>query len=141
MIALDTNVLVRFLTGDDPDQQADAAALLEGLTPENPGFVAREVALELVWVLSRGYGLSRRRVAELLAELLETRGLVFEDALDVAHAAAEYGRGGPGFADRMIVAAGRRAGALPLFTFDGDLARIQGACQVRRARGGFSRSS
>ena len=136
MIALDTNVLVRFLTGDDPDQQADAAALLQGLTPENPGFVAREVALELVWVLSCGYRLSRKRIAELLEELLETRGLVFEDAVDVAHAAAEYGRGGPGFADRMIVAAARRAGALPLFTFDGDLARIQGACEVRRTRGG-----
>lgn len=139
MIALDTNVLVRFLVDDDPDQQADAAALLEGLTPENPGFVAREVALELVWVLSRGYGLSRKRTAGLLAELLETRALVFEDAGDVAQAAAGYGRGGPGFADRMIVAAARRAGALPLCTFDGGLARIEGARAVPRTRRGLSR--
>lgn len=80
MIALDTNVLVRFLTGDDPDQQADAGALLERLTPAEPGFVAREVVLELVWVLSRGYGLSRKRIAEILVELLDTSGLLFEDA-------------------------------------------------------------
>ena len=130
MIGLDTNVLVRFLTGDDPDQQGDASALLERLTPAEPGFVAREVVLELVWVLSRGYGLSRKRIAGILAELLETRGLVFEDAADVGHAAAEYGRGGPEFADRMLLAAAQRAGATPLFTFDRDVARMGGASAV-----------
>ena len=132
MIALDTNVLVRFLTGDDPEQQAASAALLEGLTPENPGFIVREVVVELVWVLSRAYGQSRQRVAEVLAELLETRGLLFEDGLDVGHAAAAYARGGPEFADRMILAAAKRAGAGPLFTFDRNLARVNGADAVPR---------
>ncbi len=132
MIALDTNVLVRFLTGDDSGQQADASALLERLTPEEPGFVAREVVLELVWVLGHGYGVPRKRVAELVAELLETRGLLFENAADVAHAAAEYGRGGPEFADRMILAAARRVDAVPLYTFDGGLSRLRDAAAVTR---------
>lgn len=135
MIALDTNVLVRFLTGDDPDQQADASALLERLTPAEPGFVAREVVLELVWVLRRGYGLSRQRVAEILVELLETRGLLFEEAADVAHAAAAYARGGPEFADRMILGAATRVGAVPLYTMDRGLAAMRGATAVLRAPG------
>ena len=132
MIALDTNVLVRFLTSDDPDRQAEAAALLEGLTVAEPGFVAREVVVELVWVLGRGYGLSRKRIAEILQALLETRGLLFEDAVDVGRAATEYGRGGPEFADRMILAAAERAGAVPLYTFDRDLARLRGASGIPR---------
>ncbi len=134
MIALDTNVLVRFLTGDDPDQQADAGALLERLTPAEPGFVAREVVLELVWVLSRGYGLSRKRIAEILVELLDTSGLLFEDAADVSRAAVEYGRGGPEFSDRMILAAAQRVGGTALFTFDRDLAQMGGAA-VRKTSG------
>ena len=135
MIALDTNVLVRFLTGDDPEQQAGASALLNRLTPNEPGFVAREVVLELVWVLRRGYGLSRRRIAEILVELLETRGLLFEEAADVAHAAAGYERSGPEFADRMILAAARRTGAVPLFTLDRGLAGMRGAAAVPKAPG------
>lgn len=43
MIALDTNVLVRFLTQDDPDQGRMASDLIGGLTEQNPGFVARDV--------------------------------------------------------------------------------------------------
>ena len=130
MIGLDTNVLVRFLTADDPGQQADASALVNRLTAAEPGFVAREVAIELVWVLSRGYGLSRKRTAEILLDLLETRGLLFEDAADVQRAAAEYGQGGPEFADRMILAAAHRAGAVPLLTFDRPLAGLPGAAVV-----------
>ena len=133
MIALDTNVLVRFLTGDDPAQQADASVFLERLTPEEPGFIAREVVLELVWVLSHGYGAPRQRIAEILAELLETRGLLFETAADVAHAAAEYGRGGPEFADRMILAAAQRMEAVPLHTFDGRLSRLRDAAAIPRS--------
>ena len=135
MIALDTNVLVRFLTGDDPDQQADASTLLNGLTPAEPGFVAREVVLELVWVLEHGYGLSRQRTAGIVTELLDTRGLLFEDAADVAHAAAGYGQGGPGIADRMILAAAWRAGAVPLHTFDRSLTGEDGAVAVREGGG------
>ena len=141
MIALDTNVLVRFLTGDDPDQQADASVLLEGLSPADPGFVVHEVVLELVWVLSRGYGLSRERIAEILMDLLETRGLLFENAADVAHAAAEYGRGGPEFADRMILAAAERMSALPLYTFDKDFARMRGASAAKQGAKNTARAA
>ena len=57
MTALNTNVLVRFLTQDDPDQGRMASGLIGGLTEQSPGFVAREALVELVWVLERSYRL------------------------------------------------------------------------------------
>ncbi|MXX54385.1 MAG: type II toxin-antitoxin system VapC family toxin, partial [Gemmatimonadetes bacterium] len=65
MIALDTNVLVRYLVRDDEQQAESARALLESLTQERPGYACREVVVELVWVLERAYGVSRERIATI----------------------------------------------------------------------------
>ena len=127
MIALDTNVLVRMLTRDLADQAEAAHALFKGLTAEQPGFICREVALEVVWVLERSYGLPRERITEALLELLASTNLVFEAADDVAHCAYQYAQGGPGFSDRMILATAARAEAQPVFTFDRRLSRAEGA--------------
>lgn len=59
MIALDTNVLVRYLVDDDAEQARAARKLLEGLAAERPAFICREVMIELVWVLQRAYRLPR----------------------------------------------------------------------------------
>ena len=75
-IALDTNVLVRYLVRDDERQAESARALLESLTSERSGHVCREVAVELVWVLERAYGVSRERIATILQELVATESLV-----------------------------------------------------------------
>ena len=75
MIALDTNILVRVLVEDDEEQARLARGLLGGLTPERPGFVCREVVVELVWVLERTYRLSRDRIAVALEGLVSTQGL------------------------------------------------------------------
>jgi predicted nucleic-acid-binding protein len=69
MIAIDTNVLVRFLTQDDPEQAAAASAFMRGLTPAAPGFISREVMVELVWVLERAYRFSRAEVSAALEGL------------------------------------------------------------------------
>ena len=63
MIALDTNVLVRYLVDDDAEQALAARTLLEGLAAERTAFICREVMLELVWVLERTYRLPRERIA------------------------------------------------------------------------------
>ena len=68
MIALDTNVLVRYLVRDDQHQAEAARALLESLTIERPGYVCREVAVELVWVLERAYAFPRDRIATVLSD-------------------------------------------------------------------------
>ena len=126
MIALDTNVLVRYLVDDDVQQAKAARALLEELTTERPGFVCREVIVELVWVLQRAYGFSRDRIATVIEELVATEGLEIESVDDVARSAMRYRRGGAGFSDLMIVAAAERSGARSLYTFDLTAAQLDG---------------
>ena len=60
MTAVDTNVLVRYLVNDLPEQAQAARELLNGLSPEEPGFVCREVLLEVVFVLERGLSVPTR---------------------------------------------------------------------------------
>ena len=126
MIALDTNVLVRFLTEDDPAQAARAKALIAGLSPRAPGFVSREVMVETVWVLERAYRYSRLEIAGALETLLEAEELVIEAAGRVGLALSRYRLGGPGFSDQMILLAAKEAGA-ELRTFDERLAQSDGA--------------
>jgi predicted nucleic-acid-binding protein len=119
VIGLDTNVLVRFLVQDDPDQARAAGVLIAGLTEADPGFVCREVLLELVWVLERAYGLARQG-------LLEARELVVEGGDRVAVAADRYRKGGAGFADQMVALAGQGAGCRETVTFDRKAAGLPG---------------
>ena len=126
MIAIDTNVLVRFLTQDDESQAKAASNFMAGLNINNPGFICREVMVELVWVLERAYGCSRSEVASALEGLLSASELEIEVADDVGTAVFQYRDGGFGFADLMIVAAMRRADAIPLVTFDRKAAQIHG---------------
>ena len=127
MIALDTNVLVRYLVRDIPEQAEAARTLLEGLTPEAPGFISREVTIETAWVLERSYGFSREQIADILETLTAIESLIVEAGDDVARAALRFRQGGADFADLMILAAAERAGASSLYTFDRTLARMDGA--------------
>ena len=133
MIALDTNVLVRYLVGDDTGQAEAARAFLMELTAEQPGFVCREVVLELSWVLGGAYRFSRDRIAAILEELATTEELRMEAADDVVRAADGYRRGGAEFSDRMIAAAANRSGADALYTFDRQAARLDGAVLLAEA--------
>lgn len=130
MISLDTNVIVRHLVSDIPSQAQGARALLRTLSPERPGFICREVVLETVWVLQRTYGYSRDQIATAIEELSESAEIVIETNDDVMDALSVYRRGGVDFGDLLILAAARRAHALPLYTFDRRLSRIEGAERV-----------
>ncbi len=138
MIAIDTNVLVRYLVRDDTEQAEAARALLVELSSERPGFICREVILEVVWVLERAYRLPRDEIAAVLDELIATEGLVVEAADEVAQAAVTYRQGGADFSDLMILAAAKRARAQPLYTFDRTFARLAGAALVESMAGGTS---
>ncbi|MXX75314.1 MAG: type II toxin-antitoxin system VapC family toxin [Holophagales bacterium] len=130
MIALDTNVLLRFIVREDEEQAEAAETLLRRLTLEEPGFICREVLVELVRVLERYYRFERDQIATVLNELVVVAAVEIECASDVAEAAGGYRRGGADFADRMIAAAARRAGAVPLYTFDRKAARLPGVTLV-----------
>ncbi len=133
MIAVDTNVIVRYLARDDAEQAEAARVLLEGLTSERQGFICREVVVEVAWVLERSYGFTRAHVADALVELSTTDSLVVETADDVIRAALRYRQGGVGFFDLMILSAAKRVGATPLYTFDRKLGRMEGAAPVESA--------
>ncbi len=127
MIALDTNVLVRFLVQDEPLQAQLATNVIDQLTDEAQGFVSREVLIELVWVLERAYRLGRAEIAVALDGLLSATELNIEGSDEFALALELYRNDGFGFADLMIAAAARRAGANELVTFDRKAARLPGA--------------
>tara|TARA_R110002072_G_scaffold88154_1_gene198537 strand:+ start:109 stop:507 length:399 start_codon:yes stop_codon:yes gene_type:complete len=126
VIAVETNVLVRFLVQDDADQARIAGDIFDQLTDTETGFVSREVLIELVWVLERAYRLGRSEIAGALDALLSSTELVIEGADDVGPALDLYRNDGFGFADLMIAAAARRAGATELVTFDRKAARLPG---------------
>ena len=134
MTALDTNVLVRYLVRDVPEQAEAVRDLLEGLTIEEPGFISREVTIETAWVLERSYRFSREQIADILEELTAVETLLFEAGDDVVRAALRFRQGGPDFADLMILAAAERTGANPLYTFDRTLARSPGAVLIETNR-------
>jgi predicted nucleic-acid-binding protein len=124
VIALDTNVLVRFIVGDHPAQSSAARKLMAGLGEDDPAFVCREVVLEFAWVLERTYGFDRARIAGALDGLIASREVEVETADDIASAVATWRDGGAGLGDRMIAAAAERAGARTLVTFDRAAARL-----------------
>ena len=130
MESVDANVILRYLIGDNAEQETSARTLLDGLTPEDPGFICREVVIEVAWVLERSYRFTRARVAEALMDLTASDSLVVENSDDVTAAAYRYRQGGVGFSDLMILSAARREGAIPLHTFDRRLARMEGATLV-----------
>jgi len=66
MIALDTNVLVRYIMQDDPKQSPKANRLIEALTIDAPSFVALVPVVEIIWVPSSCYQLSRAQLAQAL---------------------------------------------------------------------------
>jgi len=124
LIALDTNVLVRFIVRDDEVQFALARDLIAACTPEWKGFISREVIIELCWVLERTMKFSRMTVAQTLTRVARADMFEMEERLDVQSAILAYQIEGFDFADLMIAAAAKRAGASELVTFDKRLASL-----------------
>ena len=96
----------------DVSQAEAAQAFLATLSAEKPGFICREVVVELVWVLDRSYGATRDEIATILLGSVATDSLVVESAEDVAASAIRFAEAGHDFADLMILTAARRHAAL-----------------------------
>ena len=127
MIGLDTNVLVRYITQDDPAQAAKAAALLESLTAAEPGFISLVVTAELAWVLERTYRLGRGPLAAVVERLLQTETLRVQNDTEVFAAMLELRHGHADFADALIAALARSAGCRHTATFDRRALRLAGS--------------
>lgn len=116
MIAVDTNVWVRYVTNDDPAQAARAVELLAGAAEV---FVAKSVLLELEWVLRAVYELPRESVFKALLQILGLPNVQAEHPEQVA-AAIDYSQRGLDFADALHLAAGN---AEIFYTFDAAFAK------------------
>jgi predicted nucleic-acid-binding protein len=119
VIALDTNVLVRFLVEDDPEQTQRATSLIErAVKADDELFITDIVLCELVWVLSGAYGFGRPDIVNTLKDLARARHLRFPDSDALVRALNAYERGRADFADYLIREQARRAGCDSVATFD-----------------------
>ena len=127
MIGLDTNVLVRYLTQDDPIQSAKARDVIERrLTLANPGFVSIVAMVETVWVLERAYELTPIEIVGAVERILQTEVLVVENEQEVFTAMIALKQGQGSFADAVIGALGARRGCSRTLTFDRKALRLSG---------------
>ncbi len=128
MTGIDTNVLVRYLVQDDPEQARKATRFITNeCSSEDPGFINRIVLCELVWVLETAYGYARDKVALALERILRTAQFTIEDHQEAWSSLREY-QDGADFADSLIGAVNCRRGCERTVTFDRKASR----------RGGFA---
>ena len=126
MTGIDTNVLVRYLVQDDPEQARKATRFITNeCSPENPGLINRIVLCELVWVLETAYGYARENVALALEKILRTAQFTIEDHQEAWSSFREY-QGGADFADSFIATVNRRQGCERTVTFDRKAGRRSG---------------
>ena len=123
MRAVDTNVLVRLVTRDDAKQVAAAEAFVE-----RGAWISHLALTEATWVLSTVYGLGPRDIGRAVEMLLNHQDLTLQESDVVSNALAQFRkRPALGFSDCLMLEVARRAGHLPLGTFDRNLARLEGA--------------
>jgi predicted nucleic-acid-binding protein len=123
MRAVDTNVLVRVVTRDDVKQTAHADVFIEP-----SAWVSHLVLMEMTWVLDSVYHFDAARIATAVEMLLNHVELTIQDP-DVVAAAVDQMRRAPrvGFSDCLILEVARKAGHLPLGTFDREFGKLLGA--------------
>jgi len=127
VIAIDTNVLVRFLHDDDPGQCRKARNLIKHAVARGESVYISDIVLcETLWVLARSYGLSRPLLAEVIRGILSASNVVFSSADLVRNALEAYEAGRGDFSDYLIRANAAAAGAAALHTFDRALLREKG---------------
>lgn len=133
MAALDTNVLVRWLTDDDAKQSVIVASLFESSAKKDERlFVTVTVILETEWVLRSRYRFDKPSVTAAMDALLSVTELEFQTEPALEHALWLFKQAGsPDFADCLHVALVSQAGQGPLLTFDERASKLEGAQLLR----------
>ena len=127
MTGIDTNVLVRYLTRDDPNQYRAAKTFLESsCTQEDPGYVGEIVLCEVVWVLTGAYDATQSEVVDVIDQLLRTRQLQIGHRDSVREALEAYRHGDADFADCLLGALNEAAGCRETVTFDRKAGELDG---------------
>lgn len=132
MIALDTNILVRLITQDDPQQATLAERLVQQATEEGEVcFVSDVVLCELEWVLEECYGATRSDLLTAIQELASREVFAFEDS-DALHWAIDlFRKSKVELSDALIGSKARTEGARTTYTFDRVLSQQEGYSLLR----------
>ena len=117
MLAIDTNLIVRFLVADHPTQSAKAKALISG----EDVFISSTVVLETAWVLRGVYGYSNELLSAALAAFAGLPRVTLEEPAIVAQA-LDWTTGGIDFADALHLAKAR--GCEGFVSFDRKFAKV-----------------
>lgn len=126
MRAVDTNVVVRLVTHDDAKQLAAAEAFVS-----TGAWVSHVVLVEVVWVLESVYGRDPAEIIATIEVLLNHEHLTLQDAGTVSAALDQFRRRpAVGFSDCLVLEIARKAGRLPLGTFDRHLGKLAGATRL-----------
>jgi predicted nucleic-acid-binding protein len=123
MRAVDTNVIVRVITQDNPLQADTAKAFVE-----RGVWISHVVLAETAWVLGDVYRQDHSAIADSIEMLMTHQSVTLQDE-DVVSSALQHYREKPslGFSDCLVLEIARKAGHLPLGTFDKALGKLDGA--------------
>lgn len=128
MVALDTNVLIRFLVQDHAAQSTAARKLIRKCVNEGQTlFVPVTVSLELEWVLRSNFNFEKQAVVQTLSDLLSSTELSFESESALELALLQYAETSADYSDCLHAALATAANSGPLWTFDKAAAKVDGA--------------
>jgi predicted nucleic-acid-binding protein len=120
MKGLDTSILIRYLTQDDPVQSPRANEIIDrDLSPEAPGFVSLVAIAEVAWVLRSRYKATRQEIVTAIERILSSDSFQVQNEQQVYEAMIALRTGEGTFADALICALGAWAGCSSTLTFDG----------------------
>ena len=127
MIGIDTNILVRYITQDDPDQARVATHFIETQCSQgSPCFINHIVLCELVWVLRRCYQADHEQALAVIEQILRTAQLKVQEPQTVWTALKIARSGKADFADCLISMINQSAGCSYTITLDRNAAKIKG---------------
>lgn len=119
MIGIDTNVIVRYIVQDDPEQAKAATKLIEqSCSSDNPGYINHIVLCEIVWVLRRNYKLDKQSICQVIEQIMRTDRLMIEDIQLVWKALETFKETKADFADWLSSQRNLRAGCRYTATLD-----------------------
>lgn len=125
-LLLDTNILLRFITGEPVKQARDAAGLVAAAEEGKVRLAVLPMVLaEAVFVLTGFYQHPRSKVADVLMHLISSPGFHHEESERMLHALKLFGGGKLDFVDCYLAAASIREGRT-LVSYDRDLAKLHG---------------
>ena len=130
MIGLDTHVLVRYIMQDDPRQSPKATAIVESLEGVSSAYITLVSMVELVWVLTASFELTRAQVSQALDGIIRTKQFKIENADQVVRALRVFKLGKSDFADCLIERSANSAGCVKTITFDVKAAKHAGMALI-----------